>query len=531
MRKFALIIVLLSVLFFAPLSFAGPKAEQYKKQNREAIAQIVRGQADEAIDHFQRYLGVHSNDLESLYGLTVAFARKGELGKAVEYAQKAVKLGLPFQRFLAGPRSLLAPLTRTPQFKQMIRKYGTELLHGPLLGSMTENSARFWVRTASEVPVQIVARDSVGNPIRSQIVCTNAAKDYTAVLTVSGLRPATRYSYQVKVNAEDVPGTWSFRTFPAKGQAASFSIGFGGGAGYTPQHERMWNTISSHNLSAFLLLGDNVYIDHPEQPEVQQYCYYRRQSRPEFRTFTATTPVYAIYDDHDFTTNDGWGGPGIDQPAWKRPVWRLFKTNWNNPYYGGGEEQPGCWFDFSIGDVDFIMLDCRYYRTNPKVKHPSMLGPAQKKWLFEKLKSSTGVFKVLVSSVPWAYGTKPGSLDTWEGFKEEREEIFSFIEKNRIEGVILLSADRHRSDAWKINRPQGYNFYEFESSKLTNLHTHSLMPGALFGYNEKCSFGILKFDTRKPDPQVSYEVRNIDNELIDKLTLQQSRLRFAEPMK
>lgn len=206
------------------------------------------------------------------------------------------------------------------------------------------------------------------------------------------------------------------------------------------------------------------------------------------------------------------------------PVWCTFINNWNNPYYGGGEKQPGCWFDFSIGDVDFFMLDGRYYRDKPRSENPSMLGVTQKKWLFEKLKSSTATFKVLASPVPWALGAKPGSRDPWQGYREEREQIFSFIEENRIDGVILISADRHRSDAWKIERENGYDLYEFESSKLTNIHTHKIMPGALFVYNQKCSFGLLKFDTTKSDPQVTYQINNIDDEVIWKLTLNKSQL-------
>ena len=118
-----------------------------------------------------------------------------------------------------------------------------------------------------------------------------------------------------------------------------------------------------------------------------------------------------------------------------------------------------------------------------------MLGPGQKAWLLDKLKRSTAVFRVIASSVPWASGTKPGSKDTWDGFPDEREVIFSFIEENRIEGVVLISADRHRSDVWRIERARGYTLYDFSSSKLTNAMSHRLMEGCLFGYNEKCSFG------------------------------------------
>jgi alkaline phosphatase D len=174
--------------------------------------------------------------------------------------------------------------------------------------------------------------------------------------------------------------------------------------------------------------------------------------------------------------------------------------------------------------VDFFMLDGRYYRDKPKSENPSMLGAAQKKWLFQKLKSSRATFKVLASPVPWAFGAKPGSLDPWQGYKAEREQIFSFLETNQIDGVILISADRHRSDAWKIERKDGYDLYEFESSKLTNIHTHNIMPDAMFSYNKKCSFGLLTFDTTKLDPEVIYQIISIDDEVIWKFSLKRSQL-------
>ena len=540
-----LLLICLTLFLFVPATCA---QEQYKKQNRDAISQIVDGKYDAAIKHFEDYLSKHPKDLESLYGLAVAYAQKGNIEKALGYVRQAVNIGLPFGRFLAGPRDLLKPLTDSAEFKALAKKHTVELLHGPLLGCVTDTSAKFWVRTSNEALVQVfvstsekmdlpiksviarTAKTSVaflvrdGVAIKCVIAKTNRAKDFTAVVAVQGLKPDTCYYYKLQVDGSAEPRLWSFRTFPVSGTKSRFWIGFGGGAGFTPQHERMWDTIATHNLPAFLLLGDNVYIDNPTRQAVQQYCYYRRQSRLEFRDFIASTAIYAIWDDHDFTTNDAGGGPEIRKPAWKIPVWHTFTNNWNNPYYAGGENQPGCWFDFSIGDVDFFMLDGRYYRTKSRAENPSMLGDVQKKWLFKKLKSSKAAFKVLASPVPWAFGAKPGSRDPWQGYREEREEIFSFLETNRINGVILISADRHRSDIWKIERPNGYPLYEFESSKLTNIHTHKVMPGSLFGYNKKCSFGLLQFDTAIPDPQVTYKIINIDNEVIYTFSLNRSQL-------
>jgi alkaline phosphatase D len=116
--------------------------------------------------------------------------------------------------------------------------------------------------------------------------------------------------------------------------------------------------------------------------------------------------------------------------------------------------------------------------------------------------------------VPWSFDAR-ASRDTWNGFHEEREEIFNHLEKNKISGIVLLSADRHRSDVRRIDRAEGYPFYEFTSSRLTNEHVHPLLSGAICGYNEKQSFGLVSFDTTKKDPTVTFKIISIDNEMIN----------------
>ena len=59
---------------------------------------------------------------------------------------------------------------------------------------------------------------------------------------------------------------------------------------------------------------------------------------------------------------------------------------------------------------------------------------------------------------------------------------------------------------------------------MTNLHKHKLVPGALFGYNEKQSFGLLSFDTTIPDPTVTFQIISIDNEPVHSLTLKHSEI-------
>ena len=358
---------------------------------------------------------------------------------------------------------------------------------------------------------------------------TSAAKinpDHTKLLQdiIKGKKNAWQYDAKTWPWDRVLPNTSLKKDAPSD----KFTIGFGGGSGYVPENERMWDTIGAIEPRALLLLGDNVYIDDPETPEMQLFHYYRRQSQPEWGKLAKTVPIYSIWDDHDFTTNDGWGGPDIEKPSWKRDVWEIYKENWDNPYYGGGKENPGCWFDFSIGDVHFIMIDGRYYRESPKDETPSMLGPVQMKWLKKTLTEKPATFTVICTNVPMAPKVKPGSKDTWDGYPEERSAIYQFIADQKIPGVVILSADRHRSDAYKVDTEINgmYPLFEFSSSRLTNQHVHKLIDHSLFGYNDKQSFGKIDFDLTTEDPTVKYTIINIDGKKIHDLTIKLSQLQL-----
>lgn len=506
------------------------KENQYKRVHQASLRFILRGEIDKTEEFLNQFSKKHPEDAETLYMLGILYGQRGDISRAENFMERAVKAGLPDNRIIAGPREMMKPLVSTRLHKNLMEKYSRNLVHGPLLGNVSDTTASFWVRTATESKVEVVLRDgSRGVVLRSGIARSKSNEDFTAVATAEGLKPNTEYSYSVYVDGKPCDAKFSqvFHTLSPKGAACKFTIAFGGGAGYVPANERMWNTIGSFDPDAILLLGDNVYIDDPESIVMQQYTYHRRQSRPEWRKLTARSPVFTIWDDHDFSSNDSWGGPDIEKPFWKKDwVFPIFRQNWANPSYGGGDQQPGCWYSFHIGDVDFIMLDCRYYRTNPRVEPKSMLGPVQKQWLKKQLTEAKGTFKVICSSVPWDFRTKGDSLDTWNGYKQEHEEILSMIDSQKIEGVILMSADRHRSDCWKIDRPHGYDLYEFNSSRLTNQHIHGMMKkaGAIFSYNKPQSFGLVTFDTTAADPQVTYEVVNIDGQKPHSITVKRSEL-------
>ncbi|MEM7657805.1 MAG: alkaline phosphatase D family protein [Bacteroidota bacterium] len=507
-----------------------PNQAQYKRLTRETLAQVEAGYLDDAQRFIDSFLIEYPEDAECYFGQFQLYARLGLWEQALQAAQQATKLGLQPGRFAAPLGNWGQAILAYEPFDQWLRSQEVgPVIHGPMLGQVQADQAKVWLRLRPGAKASVHVKDEKG-----KIVCHSTeqqAAPLAAGVThfqLTGLSPQTDYTYEVWAEGQQVGEAHRFQTPPAAGQAGKIRLAFAGGAGYTPRYERMWDTMAVHHPLAFFSMGDNVYIDHPLRPLNQQYCYYRRQSRPEYRRFVGGSAIYAIWDDHDFTYNDERGGPDPNQPAWKRDVLSIFQENWLNPTYGGGEESPGIWFSTKFGEVEVFFLDCRYYRDDPKKEASSMLGAVQKAWLKEELQASTATFKLIASSVPWAIGTKPGSLDTWDGHAEEREEMFSFIEAQQIEGVVLISADRHRSDAWRIERPEGYPLYDLMSSRLTNVHTHKIMPGSLFGYNQTPSFGLLDIDTDREDPRLTYRIISIENEEIHRLSIFRSQLTFSE---
>ena len=432
-----------------------------------------------------------------------------------------------------GKSGSIVDLMKEPDFQKLIKKHDLKIFNGPMLGSITSSSAKVWVRTAGAASFSVKVGD-----LKSKEVKTSEASDFTGTATIEGLKPFTEYSYSLIVDGKELKKDYfKFKTAPKAGQAAKLSITFGSGARYQPTNEGIWRKMTEFTPMAYLGLGDNVYIDQAQEQNVQRLHYYRRMLRQEYREIIASSGIYAIWDDHDMYNNDSEGGYGLDTKPYKMPNFRVFEQNWNNPFTGLQPETPGTFFNFRLGDVEVIMTDGRFYRYGPKSskkdkdkKPHTMLGETQKKWLLETLKKSTAKFKVLASGTMWHADADKGGYDSWAGpkspFQKERDEIFDFINKEKINGVVLISGDRHRTDIWKTERKSAYPLYEFLSAKMTNMHSHGARKEAVWSYAAKNDrfWGQLDFDTTGPEPVVTFKSINEKGKVLKEFPLKLSEI-------
>ena len=111
-----------------------------------------------------------------------------------------------------------------------------------------------------------------------------------------------------------------------------------------------------------------------------------------------------------------------------------------------------------------------------------------------------------------------------------REQIFKFIETQRIPGVLLVSGDRHGARGFRIPRARGFNLYEFESATLGGrkgppTSRPEWKDVQLYGISDTYAFSEFDIDATLDDPEVSFRLIRVDDGKIHyEKTLKRSEL-------
>lgn len=430
------------------------------------------------------------------------------------------------QEFGAHPHATFAEL---PAIREAAEQHGIALLGGPMLGALSSNGARVWVRTVKPAQVAVVVQTGDGERVFGP-VAGSLESDLSAVVHVTGLTPESRYPYRVLVDGEPVPipeGA-AITTAPKPGDPTRMTVAFGADFHKTGLWNRaLLDRIRASGASALLLLGDNAVDDRDNEVGLHRSDYLLRDLSPAWRGLAAGMAIYATWDDHDYFNNDRSGIPPRFTAADRASVRKVWTQSWNSPSYGVEDRAEGIFFHTRIGPCDVIMLDTRFFRTKPG-EPDSFLGEAQMRWLEEELAACKEPFVILTGGTMWSDYVSAGK-DSWGVWDPAgRERILSLIEERRIGGVLLLSGDRHGARVMRIPRPSGFVFHEFE---LGSLGAHP-GPAAMgkepaqqpFGLTGEALFGELAFDTTVDDPTVTLRIVDAAGGERYRLTLTRSQM-------
>jgi alkaline phosphatase D len=225
---------------------------------------------------------------------------------------------------------------------------------------------------------------------------------------------------------------------------------------------------------------------------------------------SAHRPVYAIWDDHDYGPNNSDG-----TEKGKADSLRVFREFWANPA-SGEPENPGCYFTFKRGDVQFFMMDGRYHRSPVRMKDgpdKTMFGTAQLDWLKREILASKAAVKILANGSEWE---SFGSIDSYAAYRLERDALLKWISDQKIEGVVLLSGDRHFCACYQVLG----RFVELVSSPLGSRNALLLPnPERFTGHDQGCLWMVLDIDTAGPAPALACEIHQAGGGMLERRAL------------
>ncbi len=363
-----------------------------------------------------------------------------------------------------------------------------ELTAGPMVGATAMRQVKVWLQANGpgkaqleywEVPTSTAAAGTTPKRVKTAVVPLEAETDFVAQFMVGLLEPGRTYEYRVLIDNKEqkVPQTlrfksqafWQWHTDAPDWRMAYGSCSFtndtpydrpGRPYGGVPADRRIYETMAAQKPDLTVWNGDYFYYREADEDSELGLRYRWRYDRgqPDHQAILRTGSHVALWDDHDYGPNDSNSSYRL-----KGETLALFKRYWANPSYGL-PELPGTFTTYRFNDAELFMLDDRYYRDSDKLQaaDKSKIGAAQLRWLKNALLMSVSPIKLIVTGSQVT--NDASTYEGWHNFPEERADFLKFLADHKLNGVMLLTGDRHFTELLKTDRPGLYPLYELTCS-------------------------------------------------------------------
>lgn len=348
-----------------------------------------------------------------------------------------------------------------------------KIVAGPWQGSTTANSIKIWVLTKNTQSVTLELKDELNQKVASLTISTDtleAYKKYNPLIFSFENIPSGKYIGEVYLDGKNSGINQSFTTLSYTPEdtirffvlSCALSLPVGLKFLHPGIENRVYKHIAKEGADFTTWIGDYFYYLkwHTKSKEGLYKRNVWTRKRAKLNRFHKAFPNYSIWDDHDYGPNNSDSSFPL-----KNESLEVFKKFWPNPY-SGTSKTPGCYFHFNQGDIEFFMTDNRFYRTEPNVPEASYFGKEQLNWLKTQLKESEATFKFIATGSQVL--NKIHDREKLREFTEEYNDLLSFIDSQKITGVIFLSGDRHHSELIRSEGEISYPLYDFTSSGVTS---------------------------------------------------------------
>jgi len=383
---------------------------------------------------------------------------------------------------------------------------------------LTKNSTSLWVKYYDITTADTATKQFF--PV--QVDSLSKLNLHYYKFTLDSLTAQADYKARFYVNeiSEVASGNLRFSTQPIAGTVQDFSFHIGSCAAPFKGwlfpfrwYNKVFDAMNEQDSDFMVWMGDNVYYLHKEWYNYNQMI----NKNLDYRTnnkisrFLNSRPQYAIWDDHDYGPNDSDGTFGN-----RGQTMAIFKNFWANKSWGL-DDAKGIFGKFSYSDVDFFMMDSRWYRQDTT----QLFGKEQMNWLQSELKKSTATFKFIISGTQLLPHVK---AEDFGDYPPEKTAFLEFLKTEKIKGVVLLSGDTHYSEFNKLERENDYPLYEMTSSALSSPY----FPGSSKG-NELRVEGTLY--TKRNFGKIRVEGNAENRKVILELYRNNGKLKWSQELK
>ncbi len=305
----------------------------------------------------------------------------------------------------------------------------------------------------------------------------------------------------------------------------------------------IWDAINASRPDLFIFLGDNIYGD-TEDMALLRARYAQLGQQPGYQRLLTQSSVIATWDDHDYGANDA----GRDYPK-KVESKQIFLDFFGEPAQSERRLRAGgIYTAYRYGpegqQVQVILLDTRWARTpltrvsdeEYAARRRERIGPytatadpaaqllseEQWQWLEAQLREPAQL-RLIATSIPFLQeGT---GWENWSNFPAEQQRLVTLLHTTVASGVLFLTGDTHRAQFSKRTNLGLYPLWEVNSSGLTeNVDWPAPDRSRLGGVYTEDNYGLLRIDWSEADPEITMEIRAVDNDLVLQNTIRLSEL-------
>lgn len=356
--------------------------------------------------------------------------------------------------------------------------------HGVAAGAPGQREITLWthvdqIERSGRVTFEVATDKDFRRVVKRGTARAAAIRDHTARTVVKGLKPGEEYFYRFATRSKSSQ-VGRFRTARPADSKEPVKVGFFSCQDYQAGYYTALAGLAQEDLDFVVCLGDYVYersfYTGPRKDttgangdaDVQSLDEYRAKYRlyrkdADLQALHAAHPMIAVVDDHE--VEDNWSG---DEPGGATPVRRsdflerrrqafLAFFEWM-PRYRMPEDPNRTYGTVRLGgNADLFLLDTRSYRAAqacndafivpcPDQNAPrDLLGPAQKRWLVDGLRSSQATWKLVGNQIMiMSLDSVPGlgvNMDQWDGYGAERREVLTAVRD--VKNISFLTGDIH----------------------------------------------------------------------------------------